>query len=56
MNASEAKEMIETARKKGRFFMEAMWTRHFPAFLKLQELIRTNKLGTITSVHANFGM
>ena len=45
MNARESGEMIERAREKNLFLMEAMWTRFRPAIRKADELIRSGAIG-----------
>ncbi len=54
MNASEATEMVDRAREKGLFLMEAMWTLCFPAMAKVREIIHSGAIGDIRQVHANF--
>ena len=54
MNASEAAEMVERAREKGLFLMEAMWTLCFPAMAKVREIINSGAIGDIRQVHSNF--
>eukprot|EP01084_Bolivina_argentea_P101267 181595_1 len=55
INYIETKEMVETARRNKRFLMEAMWTRFFPAYRKVRELINNNSIGTVISFYADFG-
>jgi predicted dehydrogenase len=55
INSRQAKEMIQAAREKGLFLMEALWTKFLPHYQKAQELVRDKKLGEIKSVLANFG-
>ena len=45
MNAAELEELMEIARKKGLFFMEAMWTRCHPGFQKALEWVREGRIG-----------
>ncbi len=47
INATEAELLIETARGKGLFLMEAMWTRFIPAVVKLRELLATQRIGKV---------
>jgi dihydrodiol dehydrogenase / D-xylose 1-dehydrogenase (NADP) len=54
INASEATEIVEYAREKGLFLMEAMWTLCFPAMVKVRNIVNTGVLGDIRQVHANF--
>jgi len=55
INQHQAKEMIELARSKKVFLMEALWTRFLPHYLKVREMIAEGKLGTLKGVLANFG-
>ncbi|KPM44214.1 hypothetical protein AK830_g2352 [Neonectria ditissima] len=52
LNVAEAKDVLEEARQKGVFVMEAMWTRFFPLVQKLQHLLHTEKV--IGDVHRVF--
>jgi len=54
INASEAVEMVERAREKGLFLMEAMWTLCFPAMTKVREIINSGAIGEVRQVHSNF--
>ena len=55
INSKQAKEMVDTARKKNVFLMEALWTKFLPHYKKLQELLQKNTLGDVKSVLVNFG-
>lgn len=55
MNAAEAKEIIELAREKQVFLMEAMWTRFLPPVRKVREWIADDKIGEIRMLKADFG-
>jgi len=55
INAKQADEAIKLAREKKLFYMEAMWTRFFPAVKKLKQLIQDGQLGKIKLVFADFG-
>lgn len=54
INAGQVKEMVACARGQGLFFMEAMWTRFFPAMVKLREILSAQTLGEIRMVKADF--
>jgi predicted dehydrogenase len=47
INAGEAETLIELARSKNLFLMEAMWTRYIPAVVKLRELLKENIIGDV---------
>jgi predicted dehydrogenase len=55
VNANEAKKLIEEARKKGTFLMEAFWTRFLPSTVKLNQLLNEGIIGTCRLVQADFG-
>jgi predicted dehydrogenase len=55
MNARQTKAMIDLAREKKVFLMEALWTKFHPHYKKLQEMIGQGLLGEVRSVLINFG-
>jgi predicted dehydrogenase len=55
INASEARDMVETARRNGCFLMEAMWTRFRPTMVKVRELIADGAIGEPRFLSANIG-
>jgi len=55
MNREEVKMMLEVARSKKLFLMEALWTRFIPATEKVLELISDGAIGEILFIHADFG-
>lgn len=55
VNYRQAKAMIDKAREKKVFLMEALWTKFLPNHQKLQSLLQENKIGDIKSVLINFG-
>ena len=48
--------VIDLARSKGLFLMEAMWTRYLPAIRKMKECIRDGLIGEIRLIKADFGI
>lgn len=54
VNARQLDDMITLAHEKKLFFMEAMWMKCRPAFLKARELVRSGKIGSVTCVKADF--
>lgn len=56
MNADEAKQMIELAREKNLFLMEAMWTRFFPIHVRIREILEEGLLGDLQGlvIHHNY--
>lgn len=55
VNAAEAVEVVSTAREKGVFLMEAMWTRFLPVMVRVREMLAAGTLGEIRYAHADFG-
>ncbi len=55
INAGEARDMVEAARARGVFLMEAMWTRFRPSMVKVRELIAAGAIGEPRFVSANIG-
>lgn len=56
-NAAETREVLDAARNKGVYVMEAMWTRHFPLVRKLQEVVHEEKaIGKIHRAFCDFAM
>lgn len=54
MNAPEARKLIELARAKHLFLMEAMWTRFFPIHVRVRELLQEGIIGEIHGITVNF--
>jgi predicted dehydrogenase len=50
VNAAQAKKLVETARAKKLFLMEAVWTRYFPISIKIRELVQAGAIGTVYRV------
>ena len=53
VNAAQAKKLVEKAREKNLFLMEAVWTRYFPLSIYVRELITSGKLGNVMRVTAD---
>lgn len=54
LNAHQAAHLIETAKSKKLFFMEAMWTRFAPAVRKLIDLIKDDTIGEVKTLKGDF--
>lgn len=54
INARQSEEIIGFAKQKGLFFMEAMWMKLRPAYLKVKEWIASGAIGTPEYVKADF--
>jgi predicted dehydrogenase len=55
MNAAEAQDLVDVARSKGLFLMEAMWTRFLPHMAEIRRLLAEGILGDIVTVSADHG-
>ena len=55
MNADEARQLVESARSKGLFLMEAMWTRFLPHIAEVNSLLADGVLGDLVTVTADHG-
>lgn len=47
VTAAQTRKLIDTARAKNLFFMEAVWTRYFPISIKVRELITSGAIGNV---------
>ncbi len=56
MNAQEAEDLINTARERKLFLMEAMWTRFFPVHVRIRELLAADAIGDLQglNIHHNY--
>jgi predicted dehydrogenase len=54
--AAGAREVVELARSRQTFVMEAMWTRFQPAVVALRELVADGAIGEVRSVQADLGI
>ncbi|XP_076144270.1 trans-1,2-dihydrobenzene-1,2-diol dehydrogenase [Alosa pseudoharengus] len=55
MNLREVQEMVTEAKLNSVFFMEAVWTRFFPASLEISRLLAQGEVGEVKMVRADFG-
>ncbi len=55
MNGEQVGEMVQLARTKGIFLMEALWSRFMPGIECALDLARSGAIGKIVSVRADFG-
>ncbi|CAI9732044.1 trans-1,2-dihydrobenzene-1,2-diol dehydrogenase isoform X3 [Octopus vulgaris] len=51
-NTKQTEEMIELAKSKKLFFMEGLWTKFFPAYKALREIIDSGTIGKIRHLDA----
>jgi predicted dehydrogenase len=52
---AQTSQLVELARSKKVFLMEAMWSRFIPALVKMKSLIDKGEIGDIKFMHADFG-
>jgi len=55
MNAIEARAIVDFARQRELFLMEAMWTRFLPHVVALRRLLAEDVIGPLVSVEADHG-
>ena len=55
MDQAEARSLVEAARARGTFLMEAMWTRFLPHMAAIREVIASGRLGDLVLVTAEHG-
>ncbi len=55
VNAKQGKELIELAKSRNLFIMEAVWTRFQPFAKKLHELLESDVIGEPLTLTASFG-
>lgn len=55
-NVKEMEKVFEAAKKSKKMCMEAVWTRFFPAWKKVKEIVKSGELGKPVGFNANFGM
>ena len=55
MNRFEVEKMINKAKEKNVFLMEALWTRFIPSTEKIINLIKKGVIGELKSIRADFG-
>jgi predicted dehydrogenase len=55
INSREARELVEIARERGLFLMEAMWTYCNPLILHLLALVNDGLIGEVRHINAHFG-
>ncbi|ETN44430.1 uncharacterized protein HMPREF1541_10611 [Cyphellophora europaea CBS 101466] len=56
VNAAQARKLVDLAKEKGLFLMEAVWTRYFPLSIYVRDLISSGKLGNVTRCFADLAL
>ncbi|XP_042216075.1 trans-1,2-dihydrobenzene-1,2-diol dehydrogenase-like [Homarus americanus] len=55
MNVKEVKQLIQLAKEKKVFLMEAVWSRFFPVYQELTRRIQSGEIGDVVQVICSFG-
>jgi predicted dehydrogenase len=55
INAAEARALVELARARGLFLMEAVWARFVPGIQRALDIIASGEIGTVRWVQADLG-
>ncbi len=55
LNAREAESMVQCARMRNLFLMEAMWTRFLPAIAQVRQWLAEEAIGDVRLMMADFG-
>ena len=55
INLEQVKEMVDLARSKNLFFMEAIWSRTFPLYEKLRSILKSQVMGQPKHAILTFG-
>lgn len=55
MNEKQAKSLVRIAKDNNVFLMEAVWSRCFPAYKKMKEIIDSGEIGDVMFCSINFG-
>lgn len=55
VNRRQAEELVQLARDKNLFLMEAMWTRFLPALAEVRRIVDSGEIGTVRQVNADLG-
>jgi predicted dehydrogenase len=55
LNLAHAREMVDFARKKKVFLMEAFWTKFLPQYEKVMAIIRSGAIGEVRLIQSDFG-
>jgi predicted dehydrogenase len=56
LDVPTSQDLVDAARRRGTFLMEAMWMRCLPGPRRLVELVADGAIGEVTTVQADFGL
>lgn len=54
VDTKELSDLIEIAKNKKLFFMEAMWMKCLPSFIKAKQWVDSGRIGTVKAINADF--
>lgn len=54
LNRKETLAIVQTAKRTGKFFMEALWTRFNPVFVEVKRLADNGAIGKLQYINADF--
>jgi dihydrodiol dehydrogenase / D-xylose 1-dehydrogenase (NADP) len=54
MNSTEQEEVLAASKESEKFFMEALWTRHFPLVDRLRQELKNKTIGELRFFSSNF--
>jgi predicted dehydrogenase len=55
LTVADAEDVVDLARERGLFLMEAMWTRFNPLIRRVRELVADGAIGHVRTIRADFG-
>ncbi|EFA11514.1 trans-1,2-dihydrobenzene-1,2-diol dehydrogenase [Tribolium castaneum] len=55
MNERQTRALVDIAKRKNLFLMEAIWSRCFPAYQELRKVLESGSIGDVLQVNASFG-
>ncbi|MCS7478923.1 Gfo/Idh/MocA family protein [Umezawaea endophytica] len=55
LTLADAQDLVDLARERNLFLMEAMWTRFNPLVRRIKSLVAEGAIGEVRAVHADFG-
>lgn len=56
VNAAQAQQLVDAARKNNVFLMEALWTRFLPVYQQVQQWIKDGEIGQLQHIHSTFAI
>jgi predicted dehydrogenase len=56
VNAAQTQILVDLARQRKLFLMEAVWTRFFPLSIEIRDLVKSGKIGQVRRVAADLSL